>query len=134
MRLIGLPLPPLQVSVPATMVLCLVFLISAFGEELGWSGYVIDPLQARWNTVRASMFVGALWATWHIIPLIQANRSLTWIAWWYLGTVASRVLIVWLYNNTGKSVFAATLFHATLNISWQLFPNGGSHLTRVSTA
>ncbi len=37
------------------------------------------------------------------------------------------MLYVWLYNNTGKSVFAAALFHDTLNVSWQLFPNSGSH-------
>lgn len=31
--------------------------------------------------------------------------------------MALRVLIVWLYNNTGRSVFAATLFHAFSNVS-----------------
>jgi ABC-type Mn2+/Zn2+ transport system permease subunit len=31
--------------------------------------------------------------------------------------LALRVLIVWLCNNTGKSVFAAALFHATTNVS-----------------
>jgi CAAX protease family protein len=38
-----------------------------------------------------------------------------------------RVLIIWVYNNAAKSVFAAALFHATSNASWQLFPNFGSH-------
>jgi uncharacterized protein len=41
--------------------------------------------------------------------------------------MASRILIVWLYNNTGKSVFAGALFHATLNLSYMLFPVYGSH-------
>ncbi len=41
--------------------------------------------------------------------------------------MAARILIVWLYNNTGKSVFAVALFHATLNLSWMLFPVYGSH-------
>ena len=50
-----------------------------------------------------------------------------WIAWQCLNVVAQRVLQVWLYNNTGKSVFAAVLFHAMVNLSWQLFPNNGSH-------
>ena len=68
-----------------------------------------------------------MWAIWHWVPLIQADRSLSWIAWGSLGTVAQRVLIVWLYNNTGKSVFAAALFHDMSNVSWQLFPNYGSH-------
>jgi uncharacterized protein len=55
--------------------------------------------------------------------------------------VAARILIVWLYNNTGKSVFAVALFHATLNLTWMLVPVHGSHfamrlggLGRVFTA
>ena len=49
------------------------------------------------------------------------------MAWWALGTVASRVLMTWLYNTAGRSVFAAALFHSTVNLSWQMFPNNGSH-------
>lgn len=44
-----------------------------------------------------------------------------------LGTIAARVIIVWLYNNTGRSVLAAALFHATQNVTWQLFPVQGSY-------
>jgi uncharacterized protein len=41
--------------------------------------------------------------------------------------MGARILIVWLYNNTGRSVFAVALFHATLNLSYMLFPVYGSH-------
>lgn len=41
--------------------------------------------------------------------------------------MAHRVIIVWLYNNTGRSVFAAALYHTMGNLTWQLFPNHGSH-------
>jgi hypothetical protein len=58
---------------------------------------------------------------------LQADRSLVWIAWQCLTLVASRVLHVWVYNNAGKSVFITALGHAISNISWQLFPNQGSH-------
>ena len=48
------------------------------------------------------------------------------------------MIIVWFYNNTGKSVFAATLFHAMLDVTWQLFPIHGSfydpRITGVITA
>jgi hypothetical protein len=40
--------------------------------------------------------------------------------------VSQRVIIVWLYNNTGKSVFATALSHAMMNLTWQLFPVNGS--------
>ena len=73
------------------------------------------------------MLLGVVWATWHIIPLVQADRSWTWIAAWCLSTVTQRVLIVWIYNNTGKSVLGAILFHAMSNLGWQLFPIHGSH-------
>ena len=36
-------------------------------------------------------------------------------------------MITWLYNNTGKSVFVAILFHAMINVTWQLFPINGSY-------
>jgi hypothetical protein len=44
-----------------------------------------------------------------------------------MGMIFTRILIVWLYNNTGESVFAAVVFHATNNLSSFLFPNYGSH-------
>jgi membrane protease YdiL (CAAX protease family) len=94
---------------------------------LGWSGYATDPLQERRGALRAGILLGLVSAVWHAVPLVQAGRSAAWVAWWCLFTVAGRVLIIWVYNNAGKSVLAAALFHATSNISWQLFPNFGSH-------
>jgi len=41
--------------------------------------------------------------------------------------VTARVIITWLYNNTGRSVFVATLFHTMMNLTWQLFPVNGSY-------
>jgi CAAX protease family protein len=127
MRLMGLPLPTPQFPAVAALVMLVAFFVAAVGEELGWSGYVIDPMQDRWGALHAGILLGLVWAAWHIVPLLQAQRSPVWIAWWCLSTVASRVLIVWLYNNTGKSVFATILFHDMSNVSWLLFPNYGSH-------
>ena len=127
MRLMGVALPTPQFTVLAALALFLAFFIAALGEELGWSGYVIDPMQDRWNSLQTSILLGLVWAAWHIVPYLQAHRSLAWIAWQCLFTMAVRVLLVWLYNNTGKSVFAATLFHAMRNVSIFLFPIYGSY-------
>ena len=40
---------------------------------------------------------------------------------------ASTNSIVWLYNNTGKSILAGILFHAMINVSEFSFPNYGSY-------
>lgn len=126
MRVLELPLPRPQIPVVA-LALPLPLFIAALGEELGWSGYITDLLQERWNALGAGIVLGIVWAVWHWVPLLQVHRPTAWIAWWSLYTVASRVLIVWIYNNTGKSVFAATLCHTSMNMSWLLFPNYGSH-------
>jgi len=127
MRWLRLPLPVPQFPGVAAVVMFLLAFIAALGEELGWSGYAIDPMQGRWNALQASILLGLVGAAWHIVLLVQAGRSPAWIAWQCLNLVAIRVLLVWLYNNTGRSVFAAALCHAMVNVSWQLFPNNGSH-------
>ena len=127
MRLMGVVLPAPQFSLLTTLILLGVFFIAGVGEELGWSGYAIDPLQNRFGALGGALVVGGVWALWHFIPLLEAGRSPAFIAWWSLGTVASRIVITWLYNNTGKSVFVAALFHAMINVTYFLFPVSGSY-------
>ena len=125
---LGSPLPTPQVPVLTVLGMFLAFFVGALGEELGWSGYVTDPMQSRWSALQASLLLGLVWAAWHVIPYMQAQRSAAWIGGAILFTVATRILMVWLYNNTGGSVFGAALFHAMLNVSWFVFPIYGSYL------
>lgn len=127
MRAMGVVLPVPQVSLTTTLTLFVLFFIAAIGEELGWMGYAIDPLQDRYGALGGALLLGVVWSVWHFIPLLSVPRSPIWITWWSLGTVAYRVIITWLYNNTGKSVFVAVLFHAMINVTWQLFPINGSY-------
>jgi uncharacterized protein len=128
MRLMALPFPD-EPYFPFLLVplLFVVFFIFAIGEEVGWTGYVTDPMQGRWNALTTSIILGLVTAIWHSVPLIQMGRTPTWIAWWALSAVSIRLLTVWLYNNTGRSLFAAILFHAMNNLSFAMFPNYGSH-------
>ena len=138
LRLMGAVLPGPQFPLTATLVLVGVFFVAAVGEELGWSAYAIDPLQERVGALGGALLLGVVWAVWHLIPLLSAGRTPAWIAWWSLSTVAYRVIITWLYNNTGRSVFNAVLFHASINVTYFLFPVQGSsydpRVTRVIVA
>jgi len=116
MKLTGVSIPDFQLPVETALILFAAFFISALGEELGWSGYVIDPLQARWGALNASLIVGTVWGVWHIVPYFQSHHAPVWVVEQFGKTVVERVLIVWLYNNTGKSVFAAVTFHAIDNV------------------
>jgi membrane protease YdiL (CAAX protease family) len=127
MRGLDMPLPAPQIQVPAAALVFLAFFVLALGEELGWSGYITGPMQKRWNALQTGLLLGLVGVLWHLPALLLMHRSPAWIAWWCLWAVAARVLIVWIYNNTGQSVFAVALFHATLNLSYMLFPVNGSH-------
>jgi uncharacterized protein len=108
-------------------ILFLFFFLGAIAEEVGYMGYAIDPMQDRFGALKAAIFIGIPWAIWHYPSIIQQGHNATWIAWGTLGTVAVRVLIVWIYNNTGKSVFACILFHTLLNVGRVLFPKDDTH-------
>jgi membrane protease YdiL (CAAX protease family) len=87
MRLMGSPLPPLEFPLLALPAMLLAFFVAALGEELGWSGTATDPLQERWGALGAGVLLGSVSAAWHVVPLVQADRSQAWIAWWCLYTV-----------------------------------------------
>jgi len=126
-RLTGIQPPIPHIEFVATAAMLLAFFFAALAEELGWSGYAIDPLQSRWSALGASLLVGAVWALWHVVAYLQTGADPVWLAWWCLFTVASLVIMVWIYNNTGKSVFAMALYHAMLNLSNSLVGNNGLH-------
>jgi uncharacterized protein len=128
MQGVGRPLPeqiefPLA-AIPAFFVM---YFVSAMGEEVGWTAYATDPLLARWDALRASVLLGIGWTIWHSIAFLQTGHPIDWVVWQCFKTIALRMLIVWVYNGTSGSVFAAILFHMMDNISWSLFPNYGSH-------
>ncbi len=133
-RLLGLPLPD-RIEFPwrSTPVLLPLFFIGAAGEELGWSGYATDPLEERWGATKGALILGATWAVWHAIPFVQTGEPANWVAWQSLKTIAMRVIMVWLYDGSGKSVFATILYHATDNLAWTVFPNSRSHYDPLLT-
>src|SRR5512134_3246598 len=122
MRLIGLPVPSAWHIPATTPLIFLAFFFAAAGEELGYMGYAIDPMQERWGALKASLMAGAIHAIWHYPSMIELGQTLPLMVWGTLFTIGMRILIVWLYNNTGKSVFAAILLHAIGNTARSIFP------------
>lgn len=101
---------------PWTLALLLAgFFVLAAGEEIGWTGYATDPLHARYGALGAALILAVPWWLAHLPSMLQMGATGIDIAWWGLGAAAVRVLIVWLYNNSARSVFAVILFHALLN-------------------
>lgn len=78
----GADLGSARIDVALMLALFAAFLISALCEELGWTGYLLDPLNSQWGPWRAAIAIGAIWAVWHIVQLIEQGRSALWIVAW----------------------------------------------------
>lgn len=134
MRLIGLPIPHSWKIPLTTPLIFLAFFAAAAGEELGYMGYAIDPLQERWSALKTGLIVGSIWALWHFPSMIQIGQTPALMAWGFFVTIAFRLLYIWLYNNTGGSVFAVILFHAISNTGRTIFPGGRSQYELANAA
>lgn len=133
-RALGSPIPAPELPLASIATLAGAFFFAAVTEELGWSGYLLEPLKRRVGVLPAALVIGALWASWHVVVLVQAERSALWIAWWSLWTVGSRVILVWLYERMQRSVLPVALCHAASNVCWQLYPIHGSYFDPQLTA
>ena len=112
----------------------ILYFVGAIGEEIGWSGYATEPLQNKFGALKASIILGSVWAIWHIVPFIQMSKTTHWILLQCLSTVLLRVIMFWIFNNTGKSVFAMILFHTMINLSPYLIPHNGVNFEPIVLA
>ncbi len=78
----------------------------------------------------ASLIVGVFWAAWHlplfVIPgTYQAGLGLGTAAFWAfcLAIIAGSPLYAWLYNASGRAVFAVVLYHGVGNLARELVPD-----------
>jgi membrane protease YdiL (CAAX protease family) len=125
-----------QLAADPVSILPYVVFVLVFGplpEELGWRGYALDGLQTRWTALQASLILGVIWAAWHV-PLFfmdgtyQAELgvlTLPFVEFMFGATITS-ILYTWIYNNTGRSILGAVLFHFSGNLSGELVPHGSS--------
>jgi membrane protease YdiL (CAAX protease family) len=100
---------------------------AGFLEEVGWTGYAFPKMRSAINGLAPSILLGLLWALWHL-PVINYLGTATPHGpyWWpfflafTLAMTAMRVLIAWIYTNTG-SVLMAQLMHVSSTGSLVIF-------------
>ena len=114
---------PLDTPLLALVVPWLLFEILTNGEEMGWRGYILPRLQAKYNALISSLILGVIWSAWHLPKFIgtgwNTNRSFSWFT---LFLLSAAVLYTWLYNNSRGSLLLVVLFHATQNTAGMFLP------------
>lgn len=93
-------------------------------EEFGWRGYALDILQSRWSALTASVVLGLIWGLWHLPLFFIQHTGQYYMPLWafVLASPAFSILTTWIYNSTGKRLFAALLFHGVINAGLETFP------------
>jgi membrane protease YdiL (CAAX protease family) len=99
---------------PQALALLPLFVLTNFGEEVGWRGYALPNLQDRMSPLAASLVLGVIWGAFHWAALsMNADAPLAYIAISTLQLVAISVLMTFAFNGSGQSVPVVTLMHAT---------------------
>lgn len=109
-----------------------VLVVLVLGEELGWRGYALPQLLARFSPLIASLILGVLWAVWHL-PLFFIAGTPQFrqpIVAFLIMTTAYSILLGWAFLHTRGSVLIATLFHGAINLSQGFFLAGTEPASR----
>jgi uncharacterized protein len=94
----------------------MLYQVLANGEEIGWRGYALPRLQARYSALVASLIIGVIWAVWHVPKFLTAGDAHDYSFWFFaLQILAEAIVFTWIYNNTRGSLLMVLLFHAALN-------------------
>lgn len=107
---------------PLWTVITLVLVFNGFGEETGWRGFALSPLQQRFGPLGGTLVVALIWAGWHVPSfwIVEGYRSLGVLGLIFgfgLGILSGAIVLSRIANRTGGSILAASIWHAIYNMT-----------------
>jgi len=106
-----------------------IVLLAPIFEELGWRGYGMDSIRARFGMMKATLLFAVLWAMWHV-PLFFIdhyyhhglwNMGAVYVASFFVSVLPAAILMNWVYYKNNRSIVAAILFHMALDATAEAF-------------
>jgi membrane protease YdiL (CAAX protease family) len=102
---------------------------AAIIEELAWHSYGTDTLVRKMRVFSASMLFTLIWALWHVpLSFIDGYYQNEVVESGVLATlnfpismIAFVLVMNWLYYRCGRSILVPVIFHASANMSAELF-------------
>lgn len=115
---------PLYLMLGATLVSTMIF--GQSGEEVGWRGYALPRLAARFGLGPASVVLGVIWAAWHLPHFFIPGSNLLGQSFplYLMQVTALSVAFAWLWRRTGGSLLLTMLLHAAVNNTKDIVPSG----------
>ncbi len=103
-------------TVISLLISCIYLLTTAFIEEIAWRGFLLERLPFK--KIKNVLFVGAVWAVWHIPMWIIRNslgtEQIVCLCIWTL--LVSVVLGITYYQC--RNILLIAIMHATFNICY----------------
>jgi membrane protease YdiL (CAAX protease family) len=87
-------------------------LIVGLGEELGWRGWLLPNLTARYGLSGATLFTGIIWYIWHFPILLGGAADAFWFA---LAIGGFSILYSAMWIRSGQSAFLPAVAHGSVN-------------------
>ena len=120
--------PRLEMLLPSAWVflpyLFLMIFLGGGQEELGWRGYILDPMEKRLGAWLGNLVLGAVWGIWHL-PLFfipGTPQAYTPFAGFMLLTIGYSWFFAWVRQAAGKRTLAGLVTHGWANAFVPLFP------------
>ena len=117
---------------------CTINAVFAFGEELGWRGYLLKSLRDK-KLLPVSLIIGGVWGLWHF-PLILLGHNypqhpVIGVGMMIIFCILLTPVMIYIVIKS-KSVITAAIFHGSFNAIAGigiLYLVGGSDLTNGTT-
>ncbi|MFZ5939412.1 MAG: CPBP family intramembrane glutamic endopeptidase [Bacteroidota bacterium] len=101
-------------------------MLFSLGEELGWRGFLVPVLNARYGLLRAGLISSVIWAVWHLPGIISgdygdASTPISYrLLCFFITVLSSGMILAWLRMRS-SGIWPAVVFHATHNGVIQMF-------------
>ncbi len=107
-----------------SLLVTLLLLLGALGEEVGWRGFALPQLQEGQTPLKATLILTLFWWLWHLPTYWTLPLAMNAVAQYgfaaafgiqFIVLLALSLLCTWVFNGSGGVILLAVLLHASWN-------------------
>jgi uncharacterized protein len=93
-------------------------------EEIGWRGYIMPFLESKYGLWIGNIFLGIIWAVWHIPLWFITGSSQTYMPFiaFVIGLIGLSFFFSWVVKSSDGRSISGLIAHGTFNAFIPLFP------------
>jgi membrane protease YdiL (CAAX protease family) len=126
--ILGLKNPPFGLAMFVMLTFGLLLrLLFAFGEEIGWRGFLIPHLTKLFSLKKAALISGMIWFLFHTPGLFfldyYSQSRVKSTVFFMIMAISASIIMFWIRIKSG-SLWTGAIFHASHNLAIQGIFNG----------